>query len=360
MKRRDLLTVAVTALCTALMVQWGPWRHAHAEASESSASTTKVAPNQIRYSEGSAQLAYLDIKPVSRQRPPLTEPVPARLTFDEDHTARIYSPLTGRTAQIVVEPGHRVKAGDVLAWIDAPDYDTAVADLRKAQADHEVKQSALTRAQKLFDAGALSQRDLEAAQLDARTAKAEIERASARLHGLDSTGRDGRFALRSPIAGLVAERHLNPGQVVQPDLSIPLFVITDPTHLDVVADVPETQVSAFHVGQGVRIDGDDPALQNLSATVTTVGVVLDPDSRRIPVRAHLQAPPTQARPEMFVRVSPVGAGDEAVVVPNSAIVTSGLQSYVFVEREPGLLEKTPVSFAYRGREVSYLSKGITP
>ncbi|HET8694414.1 MAG TPA: efflux RND transporter periplasmic adaptor subunit, partial [Aquabacterium sp.] len=44
---------------------------------------------------------------------------------------------------------------------------------------------------------------------------------------------------------------------------------------------------------------------------------------------------------------------------NSAIVTSGLQSYVFVEREPGLLEKTPVRFAYRGREISYLSQGLS-
>lgn len=359
MKRRDLTIIGMTALSTFLLIQWGPWRRAHAEATERSAVATKVAPNQIRYGEGSPQLAYLDIQPVSMQRPPLTEAVPARLTFDEDHTARVYSPLAGRTAQILVEPGQLVKAGEVLAWIDAPDYDTAVADLRKAQADLDVKRMALTRAQKLLDAGALAQRDFEAAQLDAHTAEAEMARTTARLHGLDSSGKDGRLALRSPISGVVAERHLNPGQVIQPDLSVPLFIVTDSSHLDVIADVPEDQVAAFHVGQSVRIDGDTPQLQGLTGTVSTVGVVLDPDTRRIPVRAHLTAPPAQARPEVFVRLSPLAKGAEAVVVPNSAIVTSGLQSYVFVEREPGLLEKTPVRFAYRGREISYLSQGLS-
>lgn len=338
-----------------------PWRHAQAEASVSMATTTRVAADQLRYPPGSAQLTYLDIKAVSAQVPPVMDPIPARITFDEDHTVRVFSPLAGRTAQIVAQPGHVVQAGDVLAWIEAPDYDTAVADLRKAQADREVKQSALLRAQRLYDAGAIALRDLEAARLDARTSDAEITRCTARLHGLGSSGRDGRFALRASIGGVIAERHLNPGQEVRPDATDPLFIITDPSHLDVVADVPESDVANLHVGQSVRIQADGGELTDVTGTITMVGVVMDPNTRRIPVRARLTAPPASARPEMFVRMSPLSANAQPVVsVPNSAIVTSGLKSFVFVEREPGLLIKTPVSFVHRGREVSYLHDGVAP
>lgn len=360
MKRTYLIPLSVLAVLCIALGYAAPWRHAQAEASVSLTSSTHVAPNQLRYPPGSPQLAYLDIRSVSAQVPPVMDPIPARITFDEDHTVRVFSPLSGRTVQIVAQPGHTVQAGDVLAWIEAPDYDTAVADVRKAQADNEAKQAALVRAQRLYDAGAMAMRELESARLDGRTSQAEVARANARLHGLGSTGRDGRFALRAPIAGVIAERHLNPGQEVRPDATDPLFIITDPSHLDVVADVPESDVANLHAGQIVRVQADGGGLSDLRGTIVMVGVVLDPNTRRIPVRARLSAPPPEARPEMFVRMSPLSANsDQAVSIPNSAIVTSGLQSYVFVEREPGLLVKTPVSFVHRGREVSYLRDGVS-
>jgi hypothetical protein len=77
---------------------------------------------------------------------------------------------------------------------------------------------------------------------------------------------------------------------------------------------------------------------------------------------------------MFVRMAPLSDADHdapaadtaspvavpTVAVPNGAIVTTGQQNFVFVERSPGLMVKTPVAFARRGRDVSYVSEGLSP
>ncbi len=333
-----------------------PNEEAHAKAP-----VLQSAANVLRYPVGSTQLAYLAIAPVKSSVPPVTEPLPARLVFDENHTVRVYGPVAGRVAQITAEVGARVKAGDVLAWLLAPDYDAAVADSRKALADHEAKQAAWQRAQRLHEAGVIATRDLEGAQADARMAMAELERVSARMKSLGPVGKDGRFALRAPISGVIAERHLNPGQEWRPDAADPAFVITDTDKLDVVADVAESDLHGMHVGQPVRIESDDPSLPAMRGTIKTLGVAMDSHSRRVPVRASVEQPPAGARAEMFVRML---ALDEAQkpqpAVPNGAIVTTGLQSFVFIEKEPGTLAKVPVSLGHCGRDESHVSEGLEP
>ncbi|MCH8180416.1 MAG: efflux RND transporter periplasmic adaptor subunit [Proteobacteria bacterium] len=331
------------------------------ETSQAVAPAVQAAPGELRYAAGSPQLAYLSVQAVSAAVPPLMEPLPARLVADEDHTVRLFSPVAGRVTDIPVQLGQTVKAGQVLAWLQAPDYDTAVADLRKAQADQEVKTAAWHRSQRLLDAGVVATRELEAAQADARAAQAEVARAAAHMRALGAGGGsvDGRFALRAPIDGVVSERHINPGQEWRADASDPAFVITDPARLDVLADVPEAQARQLHVGQAVRIGSDDEALPAMEGRIRSVGVVMDPHSHRVPVRARLASAPAQARAEMFVRLSPLpDGGVAAVLVPNSALVTTGLQSFVFVERSPGVLQKTAVTLALRGRDSSYIAQGV--
>lgn len=327
---------------------------------------TPVAPNQLRYPGGSPQLAFLSIRPTAETPLPALEPVPARLAYDENRTVRIYSPLAGRTVRILAQPGEHVKAGQVLAWIDSPDYGTALADQRKAQADDEAKQAALNRAQRLYEAGVIAARDLESARADAKTSQAELGRAASHLRGLGAGNADGHYAVRAPIDGVVAERHLNPGQEVRPDAPDPLFVITDPQQLDVVADLTEADVVHLHAGQQVLIDAGDAggqgsgaAFEPVRAQITSIGVGVDAATRRVPVRAKLLSTPPGARAELFVRFTPLDERSPGViVVPNGAIVTSGVQSFVFVETEPGVLLKRAVQFALRGRDVSYVRDGV--
>lgn len=336
----------------------------HAQAADDDAPTTVPAvaaePDVLHYPPGAPQLSYLHIRAVAATTPPALPALPARIGLDENHTVRVYPPVAGTVSQILVQPGQSVRAGQVLAWLASPDFDAALSDLHKAQAIRDSTAAALLRAQRLHDAGVIATKDLDQASADARVADAELARtlAHARELGGTSPATGGRYALRAPIDGTVAERHLNPGQQWRPDAGDPAFVITDLHHLNVEADVAESDVNKLHVGQAVHVEG--PGLgQPLTGQITFIGVLMDPTTRRIPVRAVLDRPDNTARPEMFVQMTALDEGRAPLTaVPNSAIVTIGQQSFVFVERQPGELRKTPVVLAEQGPQDSYIRSGV--
>ena len=193
-----------------------------------------MAGDSLRYPAGAPQLAMIRAQVIPAAAVPLTEPLSARLTYDEDATARISVPVAGRIVSIKAAPGDFVKAGQVLVEIDAPDFGSALADLNKARADEEHKRLVLERAKALLPGEGIAAKDVEAAQADQLQAQAETARAEQRLknlnpHGLPVHGQ--RIGLTSPLSGVVTERTANPALEVGPGLTAPLFVITDPRRL---------------------------------------------------------------------------------------------------------------------------------
>ena len=318
----------------------------------------RAAVDRLRYPGGAPQLAFLQIQPAVAVPEPTLEPLPARLAYDENHTVRMSSPVAGRVLRILVQPGDRVRTGQPLAVIDAPDFANAQADLRKSEADLALKQAAFQRSRLLHDGGIVADKDLEAARADLAAAAAEAARTAARLRNLGKIDENG-YALRAPIAGVVVERHLNPGQEVRPDLADPLFVLTDPSRLGVLLDVPEQDIGKIREKQALSVAVDAWPGERFRAVVSRIGVSLDPASRRIPVRAEIDNRDGRLRPEMFVHATPLnGDGRIVIAVPNGAMVTTGLHPHVFVEVEPGLLVKREVEASQRGHETTYLSAGV--
>jgi membrane fusion protein, heavy metal efflux system len=311
--------------------------------------------------EAGAQLSFLRIVPVSAQALPVAEPVAGRIAYDEDRTSRIASPVQGRVTAQRVEVGDSVRAGQLLAELDSPDLAGAQADERKAAADEERKRLALARTRMLVDAEVLARKDLENADADYRQADAEARRARQRIANLRAHGSvDGRFGLRAPIAGTVADKQLNIGQEVRPDQANPLLVISDLRRVWVIADVPERVAASLRPGQPVLVETDVFPDRSFRGRVGRIGVAVDPVSRRVQVRCELDNPDGSLKPDMFARVAFVSsdAKTEAMPVPNTALVTEGLYTYVFVERGHGTFEKRRVRVALGGATRSYVDTGL--
>jgi len=316
----------------------------------------------LKYGPGAPQLSYLEIQPAAEAEAPTLEAQPGKIGFDEDHTVRVTSPVLGRVVELVAQPGAAVGAGDVLARLDSPDYAQALADARKADADLALKRKAASRAEVLVGAGAIAQKDAEGARADLGASAAESARAHAVLKNLDPGGKPGaRYVLRAPIAGIVVDRSINPGQEVRPDAAVALFVITDPARLWATFELAERDVSKVRVGQAVAIETDAWPGQRFDGRVVYVGASLDPLSRRVTARAELDNADGKLRPEMFARVSPLAhGGARAVAVPNTALVSIGLHTYVFVEESPGTLKRREVQLSLAGTERSYVAAGLHP
>jgi len=320
---------------------------------------TQLGKQELRFAAGAPQLAYLRIEPVVKLPVPLLEPLNGRIAYDEDHTARISTPVAGRVLKIAVQAGDRVAAGQPLLWLDSPEYAQALADLRRADSDARTKQAALSRAQTLFNGGVLARKDLEGTENDSQAAHAEAERARSRFHNLNPDfSMTGGFALRAPLSGIVTERQANPGSEARPDAPAPLFVISDPTHLWAVAELPEKDLDKVRVSQQVAIEVDAYPGQRFSGRVRGIGDVLDPVTRRVIVRCQVDNPERRLKPEMFAHIVPESTEQRLPQVPNAALVSEGLHTFVFVETSPGIIQKRAIELAYRGHEVSFASAGL--
>jgi membrane fusion protein, heavy metal efflux system len=317
---------------------------------------------ELRFAPDSPQLNFIKVEGVQALPEPLLDPLNARVAYDENYTARVSSPIAGRVTRIQAQSGDSVIARQPLVTLDSPEFAAAAADLAKSNADSQQKQRAYTRASELYQAGVIARKDLETTENDLRQSEAENTRAKSRLRNLDSgsSGTDSStFTLRAPFAGVVAERNVNPGAQVRPDAPNPLFVITDPTHLWVMIDLPERYLDKVRVGQKVTIEVDAYPGGDFWGQVASIGEVLDPATRRVQVRCVVNNQSRQLKPEMFARVTPIE--DARVKLPriqNSALITQGLYSFVFVEKEPGVFEKRQVTLGLQGRSESYVKQGL--
>jgi len=323
----------------------------------------KAEPGVLTFPAGAPQLAMLRIEAVPELPVPLAEPLNGRVTYGESYTARVSSPVAGRIMELRAQIGDHVAAGAPLAVIDAPDLGAALADLAKARADERRKQLAMDRTKELYQAEGAARKDLESAQADLEQAQAETARAALRVANLQPRGSqqlDGqRLLLSSPVSGVVAERKANPGMEVRPDLPDPLFVVTDLRHLQVLIDLPERHLDKIATGQPVAVEVDAYPGRRFAGRIERIAPAVDPATRRIQVRCSVDNTKSELRPEMYARVTLLSdMRRTAIRVPNGALVTQGLQHFVFVERAPGVLVRRAVELAIQDREYSYLASGL--
>jgi len=261
--------------------------------------------------------------------------LPGRLVWNEEKTVRVYPQLGGRILSAAVDVGNTVKTGQPLAVLNSPDYAQALAEARKAQADAQLAARGLERNRQLREAGVLAEKDWEQAEASAVAAKAEAARASQRLSGLGGGG-DGSYTLRSPLAGVVVERNLNPGMEFRPDQSgAPLFVVTDPTKLWVLIDAGEGDLGKLKPGAAFTIESKQYPGERFAGTIRHVADFVDPNSRTIKVRGEIANADRRLKGEMFVNALIDLPPSSVLLAPAPAVFLSGEQRYVFVEEAPG-------------------------
>lgn len=352
----------IVAISIAVMVFAIRYGHATQEQNLTPVSKEHSQPGMVKFTANAPQLSALKIANVEEVSLPISDLLNGRISYDENVTSRISSPIPGRVLTLRAEIGDKVQRGTVLVNIDSPDLSSAEADWRKAQADELRKKLAYERAKSLFEVEVLARKDYESADADYLQSKAETKRTQLRMKNLHASGNeDGRFGLKSPISGVVADKQINPGQEVRPDSPNPLFTITDLSHLWVIVDVPERSAAEIHAGQIINIETDTYPDRLFFGKVELVGLALDPSTRRIQVRCTVKNEDNKLKPEMFARVSFVADGEtkKAVPLPNTSIFVEGAYSYVFVETRPGTFEKRRVNVKIKGYEKSYIDSGLT-
>ncbi len=335
---RSLRLAAVGSLCALALVACGKKEAPVAD------DDPKVSGQVIQFPESVKTLPGIVGQPVKLGGDRMLN-LPGRLVWNEDKTVRVTTPFAGRVTDILVQPGATVKAGQPLATLTSPDYGLAQADARKAAADSAVAAKSLARQRELYSAGIVAQKELEQAQADSARAAADQQRTQAalRMYGAAAGGDavNQRFALRSPIEGLVVERNINPGMELRPDQApnAPLFLITDPTTLWAQVDAAEADLGLFKPGVTVQLTSAAYPGETFQGTVVKIADYVDPASRSIKVRLTVPNADRRLKAEMFVTARLEAASFKGIAVPSKAVFLADDKNYVFVRKGSNTFER---------------------
>ena len=335
----------------------------------SGASQTAQDPNLVMANE--ALLAQIKISVVSQDDVSDILRVAGQIDFDEQALTRIGASVTGRVTQINAQLGNEVKKGDTLALINSSELSNSQLAYLKARSEKEFHRRTVQRAKTLFEADVISAAELQRRESEYEVASAQTRAAQDQLRVLGvnlkameelaTTGAiDSVASVMATIKGVVVERKVTTGQVVQP--ADVLFTVADLSRVWAVAQVPEQQVAQVKVGQSVRIEV--PALENekLIGKLIYVGQTVNPESRTVLVRTELENTSGRLKPSMLASMLIEAAPTKRVVVPTTAIVREQDADYVFIEEKPGSFRLKPVrlSSEHNGQRVVLdgLSQGM--
>ena len=335
----------------------------------SGASQTAQDPNLVMANE--ALLAQIKISVVSQGDVSDILRVAGQIDFDEQALTRIGASVTGRVTQINAQLGNEVKKGDTLALINSSELSNSQLAYLKARSEKEFHRRTVQRAKTLFEADVISAAELQRRESEYEVASAQTRAAQDQLRVLGvnlkameelaTTGAiDSVASVMATIKGVVVERKVTTGQVVQP--ADVLFTVADLSRVWAVAQVPEQQVAQVKVGQSVRIEV--PALENekLIGKLIYVGQTVNPESRTVLVRTELENTSGRLKPSMLASMLIESSPTKRVVVPITAIVREQDADYVFIEEKPGSFRLKPVrlSSEHNGQRVVLdgLSQGM--
>jgi RND family efflux transporter MFP subunit len=293
--------------------------------------------------------------------------LPARTAPVEQ--ALIFARATGVVAERRADIGTRVRRGDVLAIIAAPEIDQAVdrtrAALAQAKAKEQLAQTNLTRSQQLVDQGFLSRQVLDERLGTYDAAVADRLAAEAELRRLNEI--KGFQVVRAPFSGVIAERRVDRGDRIIGDSSNAegyLFRLVRTDELRVAIDAPQSVVMQVQPGMTAEVVFPELPGERLPAKVVRSSGVIHPRTGTMQVELALPNPngriPAGMLGEVVIRLT---RQQPVLLVPNSAVVVrDGKPQVAQVEggsQSAGTLRFVPVQVGRNlGNRVEVLG-GIT-
>src|SRR5450631_2858065 len=295
------------------------------------------------------QLKSLTVEPVGLHGFVSEELTEGKIAVNGDRATPVFSPYSGRVTRVIAGLGDTVKAGAPLAAVAASEFVQAQNDLTTAASQVKIARINETRKHALYDAKGGSLQDWQQAQADltaVETARSSVRnrlkilgKSDAEITALEAShSMNPTATIAAPISGVVVDRQVGPGQLLQAGSGTPVFTIADPSSVWLLANVREADSGLVHLGQSVDVRVLAYPKRVFKARVSYVAAVVDPVTHRLPVRAEIDNQDRALKPEMFANFKILTSGEsDAPAVPESAVVYEGDLAHVWVLSDGGLL-----------------------
>jgi membrane fusion protein, multidrug efflux system len=279
------------------------------------------APVALEFAQ--ADLAYLESKPLSRW-------LPVSGALQPVNQATVKAKIAGEVLQVTVREGQAVKAGQLLVRLDTVDLDTRLVErigaLESAKAQLALAEKTRAMNTKLLNEKFISQNAYDGSESTFNVAQGAVKSAEAQVRLAQSAIRDA--AVVAPLSGIVAKRHVQPGEKVPFDTA--LVTVVDLTELEMAALVPTSDVPELRIGMPVDLSVDGFGERRFSGRIERINPAIEPGTRAINVYVGLANREATLRSGMFAtgRIA-LAQSQPMPTLPLTAVRTEAGQSYVW-------------------------------
>ncbi|HEX3160733.1 MAG TPA: efflux RND transporter periplasmic adaptor subunit [Gemmatimonadaceae bacterium] len=280
-------------------------------------------------------------------------------TLAAEREATIRAEVSGAVLQTYVEVGQRVERGTLLARIDADGITDAAASAQAAVANAEsqaqIARREEERATRLLAAGAVAERDLEAARNARVGAEAQLAAAQAQLAAARKNL--GNTTVRALFPGVVSRRAVNGGDIVSPGTE--LFTVVDPAHMRFEASVPAIAIADVRMGAPVSFTVAGYPGRTFTGRVTRISPMADPVTRQVQLLVSVADDGRGLVGGLFAQGRIGAERKTGIVAPSVAVDLRGTEPAVY-RVKGGKVEKVAVAVGLRDEqnEMLEITKGV--
>jgi membrane fusion protein (multidrug efflux system) len=261
------------------------------------------------------------------------------LTPQEEATLR--SEISGPVVQTYVEQGQPVKRGQPHARIDDTSIREALLSAQSAARSAKLGLDNATRdaerQQRLETAGAVAPRDVEAAQRALAAAQAAMADAQSRLTAAEQ--QLSKTTFRAPFDGLVSERPVSAGDVVQAGTAI--VTVVNPASMRLEGSVPAEQLSSLKIGTPVIFTVNGYGTQTFTGRIDRINPTADPATRQVRVYVTIPNEKSALVGGLFADGRVATESRQGLMVPNTAVDERGITPIV-LRIKSDTVESVPV------------------
>ncbi|HVF64329.1 MAG TPA: efflux RND transporter periplasmic adaptor subunit [Casimicrobiaceae bacterium] len=279
------------------------------------------APPTLEFT--AADLAFVEAKPLARW-------LPVSGTVQPVHQATVKAKVAGEIREIAVREGQSVKAGQKVARVDTVDLETRLVErmgaLDSAKAQLALADKTRTMHGKLLSEKFISQNAADGSESTYNVAQGSVKSAEAQVRLAQSAIKDA--AVIAPLSGVVAKRHVQPGEKVAFDA--PIVTIVDLREIELAALVPAVDVPEMKIGMPVELGVEGFGERKFTGRIERINPTTEPGTRAFNVYVTLPNADAQLRVGMFAtgRIA-IAQSAPTPTLPQTAIRTEAGQSFVW-------------------------------
>ncbi len=333
--RRALLVLAVLVILAALAGSVALRANKNAADSAGGAGSAPVA---LEFA--AADLAYVEPKALTRW-------LPLSGTLQPVDQSTVKAKVSGEIRQVAVREGDAVRAGQVIARFDTADLEAKLTDrigaLESSRAQLALAEKTRAQNQQLLKQKFISQNAYDSADSNLSVTQGTLKSNEAQAQLARNALRDA--IVTAPLAGIVAKRHVQPGEKVSFDA--PLVTIVDLARMELRAMVPANDIPELGVGMKVELAIDGFGDRPFTGTIDRISPTTEAGTRAILVFIHIPNPDAALRGGMFgTGKVTLAAGAPVPTLPAIAIRTEAGQNFIWTI-EKGKLARRIVTVGRR-------------